>query len=308
MTSFPEAGLNASSVLRLLWRARRLVAVGAVVGVMVGTMLVYKVSPGVPPSLERRGHDTGVASSQVLVDSRSSQSVDLGEEPVLIDIPGLIARARLLANLIATSPLRDQIARRAGIDPSTFLATAPSVGFDSPKAQPTDSANGQLSIMNVTFNEALPIVTINAEAASRAAAARISSAAATELGKYIGTLTARDQVKESQQIVIKTLGDPDSATVHRGPRRMSALVAFVLVLGMWCVAIVVITRMRLQRDSPPMSGAAGGTGAAVAALRVVSRPRRTAGAGRLTAPPLSAPPDRPERPERLDCQRRGVSA
>ncbi len=306
MTAEPGVRLHAASIPRLLWGARRIVAVGAVLGVSAGVLLVYDVHPGVPPSLDRRGHITGVASSQVLVDSKSSQSVDLGDRPGLIDIPGLIARARLLANLIATSPLRDQIAARAGIDPETFLATAPSVGFDSPKARPAKGDDGRLSIMNVTFNEALPIVTINTEASSRVVAARISSAAAATLEDYIGTLTARDEVKDAQQLVIKTLGAPDSATVRRGPRRVSAVLVIVFVLGGWCTAIVIVTRMRALRDAPPQTGT--GAGAVVAAFPA---PGATAAempgdaAERSRPPPLSALPERPERPDR---PRRGVNA
>lgn len=303
MTASAEAGLGVASILRLLWRARVLVAAGAVVALLLSTLLVYNVSLGAPPSFEVRGQSIGVASSQVLVDSRSSQSVDLGEHPVLIDIPGLIARARLLANLIATSPLKDRIAARAGIDPQSFLAAAPSVGFDSPKPSPATSAGGQLNVMNVTFNEALPIVTINAEAADEQTAARISSAAATELRDYLTSLTVRDQVRDAQQLVVKPLGAADSATVHRGPRRLTALMAFAFLLGLWCAAIVVVTRIRRLREAPP--AAAGVTVAPRTVLVGLSRP--AASVSRSAPPPatVSALPERPERPER---PRRGVSA
>lgn len=291
-------------MLRLLWGARRLVGAGIAIALVVGTLLVFKVSPGLPPTVEARGTDLGVASAQVLVDSKSSQAVDLGEDPVLIDLPGLIARGRLLANLIATSPLRDQIARRAGIDPATFLASAPSVGSDEPRPTTASSAR---NVMNVTFNDALPIVTINAEAPTAATAARISSAAASELGDYLRTLTAQDEVEGSHQLVIKSLGSPDRATVHRGPRKLLAVVGFGFVLGLWCIAIIVVSRFKRGWRNAGSGGYAQPGLAAMSAPELTAVPGLQARAPRSDPPPLMGLPEwsRPERPER---PRPGVSA
>jgi hypothetical protein len=252
------------SVLRLLWRARLLVAVGMALAVLVGMTLTYHVTLGAPPTLESRGHSVGIASAQVLVDSKSSQTVDLGEDPVLIDIAGLIARARLLANLIATSPLRDEIARRAGIDPASFLATAPSIGFDSPSPAAASSTTAQPNVMNVTFNESLPIVTINAEAADEATAARISSAAASELGRYLDSLVALDEVPDAHRLVVKQLGAPAHLTMRRGPRRLIAAIGFAFVFGLWCTGVVAVSRLRrgfreAAADPPTSSSGTGVT-------------------------------------------------
>jgi hypothetical protein len=296
-----ESRFGFAAILRLLWGARRTVCVGIAIALMAGTLLVYKVSPGIPPTMQARGADVGIASAQVLVDSKSSQAVDLGEDPVLIDLPGLIARGRLLANLIATSPLRDQIARRAGIDPATFVASAPSVGSDEPRPPTASSAR---NVMNVTFNDALPIVTINAEAPSAAIAARISSAAASELGDYLETLAARDEVARSHQLVIKSLGPPDRAGVHRGPRKLSAVVGFGFVLGLWCIAIIVVSRVRRGWRDAGSGRDAHPEPAAWSAPELTAVPGVPARAPRLDPPPLTALPERPERPER---PRPGVS-
>jgi hypothetical protein len=295
------------SVLRLLWRARLLVAVGTVPALLIGAIPAYHVSIGAPPRFESRGHSLGIASADVLVDSKSSQAVDLGEEPVLIDIPGLIARARLLANLIATSPLRDQIARQAGIDPRTFLATAPSIGFDSPRPAPATSTARQPNVMNVTFNEALPIVTINAEAADEAAAARIASVAASELGRYVGSLVAQDKVPGAHELVVKPLGAPVQATVRRGPRRLSGAIGFAFVFGLWCAAIVAVSRFTrgLREAAAERSpGSRAGVGDALVP-GVVALPHVPA--GEIAHAPLSKPPPA-QALDRPDLPRGGVSA
>jgi hypothetical protein len=310
MSQQPRSRFEFASALRLLWRARLLVAVGVVLALLAGAMLAYRVSIGVPPKFESRGHSLGIASAQVLVDSKSSQAVDLGQDPVLIDIPGLIARARLLANLIATSPLRDQIARRAGIDPRTFLATAPSIGFDSPRPARATSTTSQPNVMNVTFNEALPIVNVNAEAADEATAARISSAAAVELGRYLDSLVAQDKVPGAHQLVVKPLGAAVHATVRRGPRRLFAAIGFAFVLGLWCAAIVAVSRFRRGlREVGAERSPGSGTGVVVGLVPGLVAPPPVPAGDIAQAPPATPPLpqalDRPEHPER---PRGGVSA
>lgn len=232
------------AVLRLLWRARLLVAVGAAIALLVGTLLAFRVTFAIPPTFESRVHSHGIAWAEVLVDSQSSQAVDLGGDTALIDNAGLIARAGLLANLIATSPLRDQIARRAAIDPSTFLATAPSIGFDSPRPVGATSTTDQPNVMNVDFNGALPIVTITATAPAEATAARISNAAAVELDLYLSSLVTQGEIPDARQLVIKPLGPARHATVKRYSGRLTAVIAFAFLLALSCAAIVVIPRFR----------------------------------------------------------------
>jgi hypothetical protein len=293
----PQLRLHFASILRLLWHARLLVAVGAALGLIAGTLLVYSASLGVPPKFERRGDRVGVASTEVLVDSKGSQAVDLGEDPVVIDIPGLIARARLLANLIATSPLREEIARRARIDPATFLATAPSIGSDSPT--PETSAPERLNVMSATLNEQLPIVTINTESPDEATAARIASTAAAELTRYLHSLAAQDNVRGDRQLVVKPLSALH-ATVHRGPRRLLAVVAFAFVFGLWCIGIVFVSRFRRGwREADPTRAAERGAGSAwadIIAVPAASAEEPARGLGG-TKPGLWAVPERPERPE-----------
>jgi hypothetical protein len=262
MSHSPRSRAELIVVLRLLWRARLLVVLGAALALLVGAMLTYHVTLGVPPTFESRGHSVGIASAQVLVDSKSSQTVDLGEDPV-IDIPGLIARARLLANLIATSPLRDEIARRAGIDPPTFLATAPSIGFDSPSPAAASSTTTQPNVMNVTFNESLPIVTINTEAADEAKAARIARAAASELGRYLDSLVALDRVPDAHRLVVKQLGAPAHVTMRRGPRRLFAAIGFAFVFAVWCTGVISVSSLRRGFREVAADTPAAGSGTVV---------------------------------------------
>jgi|GEM_PF-1402740 len=232
--------MEAVAIIRLLWRQRFLVALGLVVALSIGIATAYKVGFGFPPKFESRQYQVGIASAEVLVDSPSSQVADIGGGSALTDVSGLASRSRLLANLMAVSPLKEQIARRAGIDPRTLVATAPSTDVTgADKVSPLDSkASGAgVNRLSVEPNEILPIIGANATAATPELAARIAAAAVAELKAYLNTIAAADRVPGARQLVISPLGPARSATVVEGPRRLFAFVAVLLVFGLWCAGI-----------------------------------------------------------------------
>ena len=70
-------------------------------------MTAYRISLA-PPKLESRQYHVGVASARVLVDTPDSQVVDLNPKGA----DALSSRASLLANLMASSPVKTH--HRAG--------------------------------------------------------------------------------------------------------------------------------------------------------------------------------------------------
>lgn len=232
------------SVLRLLWRQRLLVALGLLAALMVGIVMAYRVTPAFPPRIESRQYHVGIASASLLVDSPSSQVADLSGGQVGIDVSGLSSRARLLANLMATSPLKDQIARRAGISPASLVASVPVTGSAAePVPLSAQEENKRPNQLKITFNEELPIITADAQAATPELAARIASAAPEELVVFLRSVAASDRVPDVRQLVVSRLGEARSALVSRGPRRLFALIGLVSVFGLWCAGIVVVSRL-----------------------------------------------------------------
>lgn len=273
--------MDAVAILRLLWRRRLVVALGLVLAVACGIVMAYKVTPGLPPSFESRQYEVGIASAEVLVDSPSSQVADLGGGQAGIDVNGLTSRARLLANLMATSPLKDQIARRAGIAEASLITSVPTTG-PALEPKPLDdkrrASHPRANKLTVTFNEELPIIAAEAQASTPQLAARISTAAVEELVAFRKTVAAADQVPDARQLVISPLGPARSATVSRGPRRLFAIVAFVFVLGLWCAGLVIVSR--LARDWRRAAAEEQG-----------GEPDRPATVHRSTAPVDPSPPD-----------------
>jgi hypothetical protein len=235
--------MDAVTVLRLLWRQRLLLAVGMGLAVVVGIVMAYNVT-GFPPKFANRQYEVGIASAEMLVDSQSSQVADLGGGQALTDVTGLAGRAQLLANLMAISPLKERIARRAGVNPRRLVASAPSVDLPKTKNALDATSDGRTSTtLTIGFNEVLPIITANAQAPTPEIAARISTAAVDELKIYLKTLAATDKVPDARQLVISPLGPARFATVARGPRRLFAMLAAIFVFGLWSVGLVFGTRL-----------------------------------------------------------------
>jgi len=318
--------MDAVTILRQLWRHRLVVAVGMLIAALLATLMTYKVTPGVPPKFESRQYQVGIASAEVLVDSPSSQVADLGGGAVKTDVTALTARARLLANLMATSPLKDEIARRAGVDPRVLIATAPVIG---PKLKPDAIENETVlddrrtTTLTLYFNETLPIVTADAQATTPEVAARLATAAIEQLRIYLSSVAAGDKVPDARQLVLNPLGPARFATVQRGPRRLYSAVAFLFILGAWCAGIIVISRTaRKWREAAAREAPEGPVPATPrqpepAALRTERHARGRA--GQAEAPVAGAsrskvrPPQRrdltelselPERPRGRDTARR----
>jgi hypothetical protein len=314
--------MEAVAILRQLWSRRLLVAVGLALALVIGIVMVYRVTVGFPPRFESRQYKVGIASAEVLVDSPSSQVVDLSGGKVATDVNALTGRARLLANLMATSPLKDQIARRAGIDPRTLVASVPTLNGPAPAPSPltTDAKSPRANILTVSFNEELPIITAAAQAPNPTTAARISSAAVGELGVYLTSVAANQKVPDASKLVISPLGPARSAAVVRGPGRILAVIALVVFFALWCVGIVLCSRLARdwrQAAAAEELGDPGAPGSGARAPQPVSPMPERYGTGAPDPPPAHAGalwdapavqklPDLPERPERP--QHRGMVA
>src|ERR1044071_1276315 len=101
-------------MLRELWRRRWLVLLSGVLALLIGVLMAYRVHP--PFKFESRAYTVGIASTTAMLDTPSSQVVDLGgqDSEVAGSAGTLPGRAALLASVLTTSPLKDEIAKSAG--------------------------------------------------------------------------------------------------------------------------------------------------------------------------------------------------
>ncbi|MGH2941579.1 MAG: hypothetical protein ACRDLN_02220 [Solirubrobacteraceae bacterium] len=314
--------MEAVRLLRQLWLNRLLVAVGLGLALLAGTMMTYSVS-GSPPKLESRQYVVGVATASVLVDSASSQVADLGGGASASDVGSLTTRARLLANLLGTSPLREQIARNAGIAPETLVAISPEDSVPSGTTVSVgatlDANDRRASVLNLSVRESAPIITVAAQAPSRVTASRLASSTVNRLEQYLGSVASGDQVPNRRRLVVQPLGPAHSATETRGPGRLIAIGVSVMLFLLWCGAILAIQgfargwRQAAELESVPAGAPATDSEAqriasvqqhaaeASMAREVLERPERPyvqthSPSARLAYVEPTGLPDLPERP------------
>ena len=278
--------MEAITILRELWRLRYLVFLAAILALAIALMTAYRISLA-PPKLESRQSHVGLASARVLVDTTDSQVVDLNPKGA----DALSSRASLLANLMASSPVKTIIARDAGVPASQLVAVAPSAtGPTAPtplsKAATESASAAQTYILTLQADETLPIIAVSAQAPDADQAARLANAASTGLRDYLRSVAGAQNVPAARQVVISSLGAAQSANVVKGPRRIFAVIAFIFIFGLACFGVIMISGIArgwrraaaLERsggqDAPtPHDG--GRTPSAAQSLRRRSWPGRT---------------------------------
>jgi hypothetical protein len=233
------------AMLRVLWRYRLLVGVAALLALLAGLSVAYRI--GFPPKLESRQYKVGIGSVTALVDTPSSQIVDLGPDTGA-DIGTLSGRASLLASLMTSSPIKDEIASRAGVAPDQLIAVSPGAGPPGAAASSGDSG-GSVSatspkayiltakIPNLESGE-IPIIAVSTQAPDAAAAARLANESIAVLKAHLQTVAGQDKVPFARRVVVRQLGQARATTEARGPARTMAVLAALLVFGVGCTMIL----------------------------------------------------------------------
>ena len=249
--------MDTVTILRELWDRRILVGLAAVVAILVGLLLTYNVS--LPPT--SRKYEVSIASGRILVDTPKSQVIDV--EPKGSDTLGV--RADLLANLMTEGEVKAAIGRRAGLRSGQLVAGAQTAGqlpavLSSARLGPDAHVLITRAVINAA-GEPLPIIELEAQAPDGEGAARLASAAVTGLGAYLDSKAAGEEVPDARRLDVTGLGAPDVREATRGPRRMVALVAALLVFLCGCAAILLVSalarRWRTASEQDAANGVAG---------------------------------------------------
>jgi hypothetical protein len=238
------------TILRQLWRFRLLVAGAALLATLVALSMTYRI--GFPPKLESRQYEVGLGSVTALVDTPSSQVVDLGGKTGA-NIATLSARASLLASLMTSSPIKDEIARRAGVSVDKLIAAPPSspaAGAGAPSAVSGASVSAadpkanvlRASIPNLESGD-IPIIAVDTQAPDAATAARLANASIVVLQAHLETVAGNDRVPLARRVVVRQLGQARSTTVSRGPGKILAIAAALMVFLLACASIVGVSAL-----------------------------------------------------------------
>ena len=221
---------------------RGALAISALVGVLCAISTVSVVGV-MPPHLSSRHVTVAAAATHVLLDSPESL---IGVRAAAgFDYDGLSKRASLYGNLIASPPVRDQIARRIGIAPDQLTArsrlTLP-VQWAMRDPDEEQRAN-QLLVSTKRYKLELqsdpirPILNIYAQAPSVAMAQRLADTAVSSLREYLAARTARDAANPDDVPVVSQLGPARGAVINGQIVPQIVLITFLTAFGV-CLALL----------------------------------------------------------------------
>jgi hypothetical protein len=241
------------TALRRLSQHKLALLAAVVVAALAAVLISYRV--GFPTKFESRSHTVGLATATALIDTPSSQVVDLGGETGN-DPSSLASRASLLASLMTTSPLREKIAEQAGISPTTLIASSidPLGGAAAAAAAPAVSgavvtakdprANIlKVSIPNIQSSQ-VPIIVVNTQAPDAAGAAKLANEAIVVLKAHVTALAASQRVPGARRIVVTQLGPAQAESARRGPSPLISAIIFVVVFLIGCAVILTVLWLR----------------------------------------------------------------
>jgi hypothetical protein len=243
------------SLARELWRSRRLVAGVAVLAAIVALLMIV---------VEGRGYRVGVARAAALLDTERSQAVD-----ALAGGSGITAledRAKLLADLMTRSPLKDEIADAAGVPRTELITVRPMNGLERrlTVAEVTrlsvDEGDPRASILRVGVTELAegesPIIAVDVRAPDAGRAARLADQAIASVGAYVDRAAPAKGLRSVRRLKVRQLEPAIAATASQDGGAVGALLAGVGVFALGCGAIVGAARLRAARHRPAVAPAA----------------------------------------------------
>jgi hypothetical protein len=242
--------------LRELWSHKIGLALTIIFAVLAATLVLFKISLS-PPALESRALELSAASTQVVVDTPESLLSNLRQSTYSLE--NQTNRALLLGDVMASFPVREHIAERAGINVSQ-LAVAGPVTPEEPRviADPGDQPKTTDILkspeeyrVSVTANPTVPILDIEAEAPTPEAAAKLADSSVGGLRDYIEEVSKAGHTPEDAKVYIRQLGHATGSTVNPGIKIEFAALAFFLVFLLGSAITLYVGRMRSGWDAGP---------------------------------------------------------
>lgn len=227
-------------VVSELWRLRRWVAVGLIVGFVAALSQLYKL-----PSMEKKSFEVGAASTEILVEHSGSPLGILGTD--IQTRANLSAQTGLYARLIGTPPVKERIARRAGVPLGAIATGVPqSTGQTGREVAAEQRGNELLVEGNFYRILASPvpetaIITISTQAPTGEEAIKLADGAVVGLRDYI-KFTAQ-QAGVARAIRFRQLGEAIGGQITQNANMKVAALAFFGGLFGWAFLVLVTSRL-----------------------------------------------------------------
>jgi hypothetical protein len=235
--------------MRKLWHLKAGVAVSLAFALLVGVWSIDRISLS-PPGLTPRALDMATAATHVIVDTPTSQLIDLRQDTYSVE--GLRNRSVLLGNVIASSSVQQRIAQRAHVPVDLLRIQAPLTPEQT--APPVDSENARHTSdlakstnqyrIDIKANPTVPMLDIYAQTPTAESAAALANAAVDELKAYLAGLAATQGTPPADRIHALQLGRATGVVINHGAKWQVAFLAFLLTLAISCATVIFVARVR----------------------------------------------------------------
>jgi hypothetical protein len=235
--------------LRELWRHKRALIVAALVAALATVQVVW----GISLSPLRVGGDSlqmASASAKVIVDAPRSSAVD--PEIDAYTLKSLSNRALILGNVMASQPVREYIAERAGV-PLEKVRVEPPLTPEQPRLLADSAHAAHVSDLfkrpdeyrlSVEATPMAPVLDLYAVAPTVAEARALTTSAVVGLRTYLNSLDAKQKVPAVNQVRLERLGVAQSGSIAGSASSQLGLLIFLVVFALGCIAILVLERVR----------------------------------------------------------------
>ena len=202
-----------------------------------------------PPKLSSRSLEMATASTHVVIDTPRSTLLDLRQDTY--ELEALTKRAVLLGNVIANGPVKESIARRAGIPvealrvetPLTTQQPRPRIEGGKGKSAGDILRSTDQYRLNIQANPTAPVLDIYAQTPTTRSAEGLANEAVVSLRSYLAKLAESQGTPETQQIRLVQLGTARGDVINKGVHWQVALVAFVLTFALACASMIFLSRV-----------------------------------------------------------------
>jgi hypothetical protein len=235
--------------LRELCRVPFGLAISCMVALFVALTITYEIDV-LPPGLEPRTHEMATASAHVLVDTPKSTVLDLRQGT--LEFEGMTNRAVLLGNVMASVPVREYIARRAGVPADRIRATTPTTP-EYPRAIADPENRRRTSDilrstdeyrLKISANPTVPVLDVYSQAPTADASKQLANAAVDGLRDYLATIARTQGIPESRQVRLEQLGRARGGVINGGVNLTVAALSFLFVFALSCAAVLFLSRVR----------------------------------------------------------------
>jgi hypothetical protein len=216
-----------------------------------------------PLELTPRSLEVATASTHVVVDTPKSALVDLRQDTYGME--ALRNRAVLLGNVISSTKVREDIARRLGLPVEELRIQAPLTEEQS--APPVDSENARKTSdilqandqyrLNVQANATVPVLDIYSQTPSAESAEVLANAAVEALRTYLNELAVAEGTDAEDQVQLIQLGRAHGAVINGGVNWQVALLVFMVAFSICAATVIFVDRVRAGWREASLSGTAG---------------------------------------------------